>query len=337
MNILLTSVGRRSYIVDYFKDTLGTEGKIVATNSDYTYALSRADVSYISPIIYNEDYIPFIIDVCKREKIDAILSLFDIDLPVLANNKGAFAEVGTRYVGPSYETAIIGNDKLKTYKFFKSIGLKTPQTYIDYEEVLGLVNEKKLKFPLVIKPRWGMGSISVNIANNIDELAVLYKKCRQEIESSYLKYESDSDADKAVTIQEFIKGQEYGLDIYKDLSGNLVSTIIKEKVAMRSGETDIARIVENQAIQQFARTVADNLEFTGVLDIDCFLSEGSVYGLEINPRVSGSYPFSHIAGANYPKQLVKWLKGEGTDPELLSAKIGTKGCKELVPVVMESK
>ena len=181
-----------------------------------------------------------------------------------------------------------------------------------------------------------MGSISINIVRNVDELTVLYKKCKYEIESSYLKYESRTEIDKSVIIQEFIKGQEYGIDIYKDLSGKLVSMITKKKVAMRSGETDIAEIVENSVFQNFVNTIADNLDFTGVLDVDCFLADGVIYGLEINPRISGSYPFSHIAGTRYPIQLIKWLKGEETDLELLSAEIGVRGCKELTPVVMST-
>ena len=336
MNILLTSVGRRTYVIDYFKEALGNSGKVFATNSSDTYTLSRADVSYISPIIYSDEYISFMLDLCKKEEIDIVLSLFDIDLPILAHNKQAFEDIGTLFIGPSYEAALIGNDKLRTYEFFKSVGLNTPRSYFDSEEVLSLLDQNQLTFPLVIKPRWGMGSISINIVSNVDELKVLYKKCRYEIENSYLKYESGADIDKAVVIQEFIKGQEYGLDLYKDLSGELVYMSAKKKIAMRSGETDIAEIVESKSFQNFVRIVAKNLDFTGVLDVDCFISGNRVYGLEINPRVSGSYPFSHIAGARYPAQLIKWFNGGGTDLNLLSAQIGVRGCKELVPVVMDS-
>ena len=42
MNVLLTSAGRRSYIVDYFKKVNGI-GKVYASNSAYNIALKRAD------------------------------------------------------------------------------------------------------------------------------------------------------------------------------------------------------------------------------------------------------------------------------------------------------
>lgn len=50
MNVLLTSAGRRSYIVDYFKKVNGI-GKVYASNSAYTIALKRADGYFISPLI----------------------------------------------------------------------------------------------------------------------------------------------------------------------------------------------------------------------------------------------------------------------------------------------
>ena len=94
MNILLTSVGRRAYIIEYLKEVykkLGLAGIIIATNSDkYTTAMSIADKAFTSPLIYDEDYIPFLLDICKRERIDILISLFDIDLMILAKNKLKF-------------------------------------------------------------------------------------------------------------------------------------------------------------------------------------------------------------------------------------------------------
>ena len=88
MNVLLTSVGRRAYMVKYFKEALGEGGQVHVCNSDdKTVAFHYADKSIISPLIYDDNYIPFLLDYCKENKIDMLLSLFDIDLLVLAKNK----------------------------------------------------------------------------------------------------------------------------------------------------------------------------------------------------------------------------------------------------------
>lgn len=62
-----------------------------------------------------------------------------------------------------------------------------------------------------------------------------------------------------------------------------------------------------------------------------------MFVLELNCRFGGQYPFSHLAGVNYPKQIVRWLLGEETDPSLLNAKINVLSCKDLVPVVLSTK
>jgi len=43
--------------------------------------------------------------LCKRKKVSAIMSLFDIDLPELAKNQETFHEIGVRFIGPSVERA----------------------------------------------------------------------------------------------------------------------------------------------------------------------------------------------------------------------------------------
>ena len=52
MNVLLTSVGRRAYMVKYFKEVLGSDGSVHVCNSDdRTVAFHYADRSVISPLI----------------------------------------------------------------------------------------------------------------------------------------------------------------------------------------------------------------------------------------------------------------------------------------------
>ena len=67
MNILLTSVGRRTYLIEYFKEAMQGIGNVYASNSEYTYSLSHADEYVITPIIYDETYVSFLIDYCKKK------------------------------------------------------------------------------------------------------------------------------------------------------------------------------------------------------------------------------------------------------------------------------
>ena len=56
MNILITSVGRRSYMIDYFKEVIGEGGEVhVSNSSDITPAFNRADKCIVTPLIYDSN------------------------------------------------------------------------------------------------------------------------------------------------------------------------------------------------------------------------------------------------------------------------------------------
>lgn len=336
MNILLTSVGRRTYLIDYFKKALGESGLVHASNSMLTYSMLQADKYVISPAIYDNTYIDFLLSYCLDNNITAIISLFDIDLPILAKNKKLFEEQGITIIVSDYDVTQICNDKWKTYIFLAQIGLKQAKSYITLTDAKLALSNGEITYPLFVKPRWGMGSIGLYQVENEDELHVFYKKLHQDIFKTYLKYESNSDVDKCIIIQEKISGEEYGLDVLNDLRGDYVTTIAKKKIAMRAGETDIAKIVDPTPFVATGTKISKSLRHIANLDVDCFVtSDGEVYVLEMNCRFGGQYPFSHLAGANFPKQIVEWLAGKPTNPSLISPKIGVESCKDLNPVVLD--
>src|SRR5690554_429668 len=134
MNILLTSVGRRSYMIEYFKEALEGKGLVHAANSELTYALTLADQKTITPPIYDETYIDFLLKYCKENNIKAIISLFDIDLPVLSKNKQLFKEEGINIVVSDFWVTETCNDKWLTYQFLRDNYIQTPKSYISLEE-----------------------------------------------------------------------------------------------------------------------------------------------------------------------------------------------------------
>ena len=321
MNILFTCAGRRTYLLKYFKEQLGAEGKIVATDMQLSApALTAADIRIQVPAVYAEDYIDKTLEICRQHNIDAIICLNDLELPILSENKKRFESIGVKPIVSSKDVIDICFDKYRTAQYVTSIGLNTPNTYENYSMAVDALKNGDLHFPLVLKPRWGSGSIGIEFVNDYEELEDTYASLLKKVKKSILA--TASVGDEYILIQEKINGQEYGLDVMNDLDGNHRAVSVKKKLAMRAGETDKAKTIDNPEIRAIGQRLGESLRHIGNLDVDVFEKDGKFYVLELNPRFGGGFPFSYEAGVNYPKAIIEWLKGNEIDNSILVPKYG---------------
>ena len=99
MNILFTCAGRRTYLLKYFKENLSEGDKIVATDMSLTApALQVADMKLQVPAVYDSEYVNITLRICEEQRIDALFSLNDLELPILAENKARFEAIGVKVV-----------------------------------------------------------------------------------------------------------------------------------------------------------------------------------------------------------------------------------------------
>lgn len=330
MNILLTSVGRRSYLVDYFKESLNGIGKVFVSNStDECPAFKHSDYKVVTPLIYDDSYIPFLKKYCLEHSISVIIPLFDVDVLKLSEFKKEFEDIGIHVLVGDYEKMLICNDKYTTFEELTKNNIDVPKTYKNLADVKSSLVEEVIQFPVILKPRWGMGSIGIYEASNLSELDIFYNKVKKDISNSYLKYESSIDIEESVLIQEKVNGIEYGLDIINNLEGKYQTTIVKEKIEMRAGETDCAITRENKELETIGRKVSRIISHPANLDCDVIRSDDKFFVLELNARFGGGYPFSYMAGVDLPKAIVKWLRNETLHEELIG-KNNVKAYKEIL-------
>lgn len=334
MNILLSCAGRRNYIIDYFLAALSPlGGKVFASNNQAgAVALLVADEGFVVPGLYDPAYLDAVIRICHQHEIRAIVPLFDLELPILASARELLAAEGIRAVVSSRSVVEICNDKWQTADFLARCKLQAPRTYVGLDAAFRALAANEITFPLIVKPRWGMGSIGLLEAEDENELKVLHAKALRIIGRSYLATESTKDPDRSVLVQEKLEGQEYGLDVINDLQGKYMATLVKKKLAMRSGETDSAITVDEPRLRQLGEQLALCLGHVGNLDVDLFLNDSGAYVLEMNARIGGGYPFSHLAGADLPQAIVAWLRDEPADPSCFQLAYNVTGFKGIRPL-----
>lgn len=314
LNILFTCSGRRNYLLNYFKDALQGQGLVFAADSNkLAPSMVDADEAIIVPSIYDSNYIETLKSIVKKHRISAIISLNDLELPMLSPFKEEFKSLNCELLISDSEVINIGFDKLETVKYLTKIGLNTPKTYTNLDDALNALEKKELSFPLVVKPRWGSASIGIDFPDDIEELRLSFALQHKKLSKSILKEASSANISEAILIQEKISGKEYGMDILNDFSGKYLGSFAREKIKMRSGETDIASSVIDNRLELIGSTIGNTLKHVGNLDCDILEDKDSnLYVLELNPRFGGGYPFSHEAGMNTAKLYIDLLKGEHT-------------------------
>ncbi|MCR4750403.1 MAG: ATP-grasp domain-containing protein [Lachnospiraceae bacterium] len=293
MNILILSAGTRDKVVQFFKTELHGEGRVIATDcSNLAPAVYEADKFCLVPRINVPGYMEGILDICKEEGIDAVLSLIDPELSMVAEYSDSFKEIGVTPVISDKSLVDMCFNKFEMAKEFEKQGLKTALCYLTVEEFKKARDEGKIDYPVFVKPVCGSASLHINKVSSDKELEGLFSM-----------YDD-------LMIQEYMDGQEYGVDVYIDmLSGKCTSIFIKKKIKMRAGETDKSVSVHiPELFDQITRFV-EEVGFKGIIDIDIFEINGTFYFSEINPRFGGGYPHAYACGVNVPAQIINNLKG----------------------------
>ncbi len=291
MNILLLSVGTRNKIVQYFKKS--TSGKVVATDmQEIAPAIYEADKYFIVPRITEPGYIDLILDICKKEQIDAILSLIDPELGLLAANVEKFKKASVTVIGSPYEQCERALDKMQMFNWLSEHGYSCAKSYIDIEAFNQDVNSGKISFPIFVKPVKGSASIAISKVYDKETLNLLWSH------------------DSNLMIQEYLKGQEIGADVYIDMiSGEVVSIFTKKKLLMRAGETDKAVSFKDEKLFILVEKLAKESGFRGQIDIDIFKVNGEYYISEVNPRFGGGYPHAYECGVDHMKLIENNVNG----------------------------
>lgn len=338
-NVLLTCAGRRNHLVRCFKEALGGRGQVfVADMSPDAPALREADRAFVVPPIDHPSYFDRLITICQQYRVLLLISVNDLELPLLARQRERLIAVGTTPVISSPHVVDICFDKWATFEFLKRCGLPAPKTYLSLTEARKALSEGEIIFPLVVKPRWGTASLCVEFPEDDEELELAYRLVRKKLPRTVLANISATEPERSVLIQERLHGQEYVLDIINDLEGRHITTLVKLKLShsLEAGGAYDVLTVESDQLERLGKTIGQQLGHVGTLDCDAFVSEQRSYALEMNPRFGGGYPFSHIAGANVPAALIAWASGGTLDPSWLKFETNVRAVKCHRLVVLSS-
>ncbi len=298
MNYLMLSVGRRSELLKNFKQSMESGSKLIATDiSPYAPALYMADKQYLVPRIDDPAYIDIVLDICEKEKINAVTTFIDPEIEILAKNRGKFEALGVEVLAPYEKTAHLCFDKYLMFRHLSENGIPTVMTWStlnDFDEALA---NKEVCFPVFVKPRTGSGSVG---ARKVNDYSVLKEAVKE---------------DPTLIIQEYMDCEDLDADVYIDtITHEAVAAFSKRKIETRIGGASKTISFKDAMLFEFISKIVATLKFNGPVDMDFFYKDGQYYLSEVNPRFGGAYLHAYGAGVDFIKLIEKNLKGEPNTP-----------------------
>ena len=285
------------------------------------------DKFYVAPKASSSDFIPKILEICEKEKVDVVVPIVTKELEKFAKHKEEFEGKGVKVSVLDYEQLAIVNDKGKLLDAIAENGLPTPRyEMVDtpeqmFEAVYRMGNPES---PVCVKVTDGNGSRGVRM---VDLPENDYERFfNQKPDSSFISYDylkkifTDKQIPKMM-VMEFLPGDEYSVDVLADEKG--IRAMLCRRGTRVVSSIQVECVVErNEKVEKLCTDVVDALKLVGQFgfDIKCN-AKGEPSIIEINPRLTAGIVACAAAGCNLP--YMELLRTLGEELPKYDVKYGT--------------
>jgi carbamoyl-phosphate synthase large subunit len=110
--------------------------------------------------------------------------------------------------------------------------------------------------------------------------------------------------------QEYIKGEEYTVDVFCDIQGVPVYVIPRRRLAVESGLSTRGEVVKNDEVIRYVREICSHTHLVGPSCLQCICSKKGIFFTEINPRFCGGSSLAMEATENWYTLIRRMYDGE---------------------------
>ncbi len=281
--VLVTGAGGPSGIT-ILRDMVDEPVTMLAADLDpYAAGLYLVDADQRALLPRGDDpaFAQTLLELCRRWQVDVVIPTVDTELLPVARMRDAYADAGTTIVGASVRTLEACLDKAVLAQLCDPL-VRVPATTI----VDDAFDASGVALPVIVKPRSGSGSRGIRLVQRVEELEALER-------------------DGTLLVQEHLPGAEFSLDVLARADGQVVGVVPRERLKVDSGIAVTGRTLHDEALETFARQVAEAIELTTVANVQVKQdASGTPALLEVNPRFPGTMPLTIAAGIDMPKLAI---------------------------------
>jgi carbamoyl-phosphate synthase large subunit len=309
MRLLIPSAGKRYLHLKYFKECAGVENVITTEINSMAPGIHAADRCYQMPRSNTPEYVPALLELCRRERIDAIIPLMDLDIAHVNTHRRSFETQGVKLLLPPSATVELSMDKLSTYTVLSAQGLPFARTFLMSDWVAA---REELGFPMIYKPRHaGMKSSKRYIIGFLHNP----KELDEAVESVGL-----DPAD--YVLQKLFQSTEIQVEMFCDADGTCVAVVPYERLGALTkafsrdgGSIDQGVTFRSDEFTALSKALAAAIECYGPLMYQGYWDEAKRFEItELNPRLAGGSPLARAAGADVFQWSIDLLRGVAFDP-----------------------
>ncbi len=280
--------------------------KVVLVNSNPATIMTdpvMADATYIEPL--NEMRLEQII---AKERPDAILPNLGgqtgLNLSMELAKKGVLDKYGVKVIGVNLDAIERGEDREVFKETMQKLGIETPRSGIVHsvEEAVELV-EKKIGYPVVVRPAYTMGGAGGGFCYNVEELRAI---CARGLDASLTH--------QCLIEESILDWEELEVEVVRDAKNQMIAVCFIENidaVGVHTGDSfcaapflTISKELEKR-LQDMAFRIVEAIGVIGGTNVQ-FAHDpktGRVVIIEINPRTSRSSALASKA-TGFPIALV---------------------------------
>lgn len=289
IKLLLLSCGTNAcyHCAKTLKENFEKDFYIVGADINEQYLISTCnylDMFYKVPCSSSSGYYETILEICKKENINYILPIFDLDQKLFYKDNPDLIKLGVVSLGINKTTAILYENKETMSKALSKFGFRVPQEFSNKE-----VNEN---FKYFIKPKDGSGSTGIKI-----ETGVNIKKFNSE--HNFL-------------IQEICSEPEYTVECFN--FNKISRTITRERLASKAGVCTKTKIFNNLELENIVKNFARKIDCPYCFNLQFMKNLNNEFVItDVNLRLAGGMSLSYAAGWDEISALAKIMLNKKED------------------------
>ncbi len=249
--------------------------------------------------VFQESYITYILSLVSSGEYDVLMPIGEMSTNQVTQHEEVLGKYVKIACAPR-KAYIKAFNKQITFDMAMEKGIPCPYTRKSNQDIEDYLSHAH--FPIIIKPRQGLGSIG-------------FHKFDTENEFRERMRDPSFDIDDYV-IQEFIHfDKRVGTNLFVDQKGNICTAYAVDVLRwfpLDAGAGVLIQTVDAHTCLQYAGQLLKALDWKGFANVAFMIDRetGEPFLLEINGRIPASVKMAYMCGCNISRQFLEMIYGE---------------------------